>query len=114
MKNALKLLALALLSAAFTSCCGLGLCSDSIHGEQKTTTYETVPAGPKGGMDVQVPVVTTTKVKHPCTKCGSSFCAKDCCGIISKQVLSRRTTQGSSGEPHLGLIPTMKALAPTE
>ncbi len=115
MKNALKLLALALFSAAFSSCCGLGSCPGVIEGEKRITTYETVPShGAKGGVDVQVPVVTTEKVKHKCTKCGSSFCPKNCCGIISKNVLARATTQGGSGEPHIGLIPTMKVLAPAQ
>ncbi len=109
------LLAMALLSSAFTSCCGLGGCSGTIEGEETTTTYETIPSnGAKGGVDVQVPVVSTKKVKHRCKKCGSSFRAKSCCGILSKKIFERATTQGGTGEPHIGLIPTMKVLAPDQ
>ncbi|MFC4992264.1 hypothetical protein [Rubritalea tangerina] len=48
-----------------------------------------------------------------CTKCYSTFCPKPgCCGTVGNNVLSRATMQGGTGEPQLGLIPTMKTLAP--
>lgn len=34
------------------------------------------------------------------------------CDVVGDKVLTRATMQGGTGEPHLGLIPTMKTLAP--
>lgn len=51
--------------------------------------------------------------KQKCVKCLSFYCPKPgCCGTVGENVLSRATMQGGSGEPHIGLIPTMKTLAP--
>ena len=115
MKNAIKLFAIAILSITFSSCCGV-LCTGSIEGVKEVTTYETVRSeGAKGYSEVQVPVINKVKVKQQCVKCGSTFCPKpECCDIISKKVLARATTQGGSGEPHIGLIPTMKTIVPKE
>ena len=72
--------------------------------------------GSKGGITTETitvrrPVVKTVREEVPCGDCGSKFCAApDCCGIVPKSVLSRATIQGSSGEPHVGTIPTMKVL----
>lgn len=74
--------------------------------------------GPKGGLvktsetiTVRRPVVKIIREEVPCGDCGSKFCATpDCCGIVPVSVLSRATAQGGTGEPHVGLIPTMKVL----
>jgi hypothetical protein len=72
--------------------------------------------GGKGGMTTETitvrrPVTHTVREEVPCGDCGSKFCATpDCCGIVPVSVLSRATAQGGTGEPHLGLIPTMKVL----
>ena len=72
--------------------------------------------GAKGGtvsetITVRRPVTKTVRVEVPCGDCGSKFCPEpDCCGIVPVSVLSRATAQGGTGEPHLGVIPTMKVL----
>lgn len=51
--------------------------------------------------------------KQGCTSCLSVYCPKPgCCGTVGKGVFARATMQGGTGEPQLGLIPTMKTLAP--
>ena len=119
MKTTIQLLALAVLSLAFSSCCGLLPCVGSLTANKEVTTYEeqqvTVYSGKTSQVVTQrVPVTKTKKVRHFCWKCGSSFCPKpQCCGIVSPKVLARATSQGGSGEPGIGLIPTMKDLAPS-
>ena len=120
MKTTFQLIALAVISLAFSSCCGLLPCGGSLSAEREVTTFvetERTVYGGKGGKSSytvtdRVPHTTTEKVSTCCNNCGSSFCPKpQCCGIISKAVLSRATAQGGTGEPHIGLIPTMKVLA---
>ena len=49
-----------------------------------------------------------------CSSCGSSFHpVPGRCGKVNPKVLSRASAQ-ASGEPHIGLIPTMKDLAPSD
>lgn len=119
MKTTFQLLALAAISLAFSSCCGLLPCSGSLSAQKEVTTYTETQRtvyggkGAKGSSYVvtdRVPHTTTKRVGYCCRKCGSSFCPKSCCGIVGKGVLVRATAQGGTGEPHLGLIPTMKDL----
>ena len=118
MKTTLQLLALAILSLSFSSCCGLLPCGGSLSAEKQVTTFEESQRTVYGNktsyvVTDRVPVTTTKTVKQRCCKCGSSFCPKpQCCGIVSPQVLARATAQGGTGEPQIGLIPTMKTLAP--
>jgi hypothetical protein len=85
--------------------------------EREVTTYQEVQRTVYSGktshvVTDRVPVTTTQTVKHSCRKCGSSYCPKpQCCGIVSDTVLARATAQGGTGEPQIGLIPTMKILA---
>lgn len=114
MKTALKILATALVAMFFASCSQQAIYHDGSGNAVTSSQY--ISTG-KGGKEIsQEYIVAAPKVKetkHSCRKCGSSFCPKpDCCGTVSKAVLSRATMQGGSGEPHLGLIPTMKTLAP--
>ena len=118
MKTTFQLLALAILSLSFSSCCGFLPCGGSLSAEKEVTTYEESQRTVYGNktshvVTDRVPVTTTETVKHCCRKCGSSFCPKpECCGIVSSKVLARATAQGGTGEPQIGLIPTMKTLAP--
>jgi len=118
MKTTIQLIALALVSLAYSSCCGLLPCGGSLTAEKEVTTYtetqRTVYAGKSSYVVTdRVPHTTTKRVAHCCSKCGSSYCPKpECCGITSPKVLARATAQGGTGEPHIGLIPTMKTLAP--
>jgi hypothetical protein len=117
MKTTFQLFALAVLSLALSSCCGLLPCGGSLTAEKEVTTYQEVQRTVYSGktshvVTDRVPVTTTQTVKHRCNKCGSSYCPKpQCCGIVSDQVLARATAQGGTGEPQIGLIPTMKVLA---
>lgn len=121
MKTAIQFLAAAIVAAMFSSCCSVG--PGHIEGTKTVTvnhvTSRTYDPGPKGGMPYEVttsrPVHKEVAYKHTCTKCGSWYCPKpQCCDIVSKSVLARATAQGGTGEPHIGLIPTMKTLAPDE
>ncbi len=118
MKTTLQLLALAMLSLVYSSCCGFLPCGGSLSAEREVTELQEVPVEVVGKhrsytrIDL-VPVTVTETVEEGCKRCGSSYCATSgSCGIISKRVLARATGQGSTGEPHIGLIPTMKTLAP--
>ena len=117
MKTTFQLLALAIISLAFSSCCGFLPCGASLTAEKEVTTFtETERTVYDGKSSYTVtdhqPVTKKEKVSGHCKKCGSRFCPKpQCCGIVSKAVLSRATAQGGTGEPHIGLIPTMKTLA---
>jgi hypothetical protein len=83
------------------------------------TVYETVATGSKDGMTQTVErrvARTKTIVKKyrvPCTGCVRRYCPeKDCCGTTAQSVLVMASAQGSSGSPNIGLIPTMKVIAP--
>ena len=117
MKITFQLFALAVLSFAFSSCCGLLPCPGGLTAEKEVTTFKNSSATyytAKSSYTVHqsIPETHMVTVKKSCTKCGSSFCPKpQCCGIVSDTVLARATSQGGTGEPQLGLIPTMKVLA---
>ena len=117
MKTTIQLFALALLSLAFSSCCGFLSCGGSLTAQKEVTSYsesERTVYGGKSSKSVidRVPVTENKTITHFCKKCGSSFCPKpECCGIVSEEVLARATAQGGTGEPQIGLIPTMKTLA---
>lgn len=126
MKKSLHLGLLALLGLFLTSCCGIFSCENpnTVLKDVTETKYKTVSTvvdggyGAKGGVaystEEKVPYEVTTQVRvSKCTACLSRYCpTPGCCGTVGKQVLARRTAQGSTGEPHIGLIPTMKVLAP--
>lgn len=121
MKTAIQLLVAALIAAMFSSCCSLkrGYITGTKTVTVNQTTTSTYDPGDKGGLPYEVttttPVEKQVEHKHACIECGSWFCPKpECCDIASKSVLSRATAQSGTGEPHIGLIPTMKTLAPDE
>ena len=85
--------------------------------QKEVTTYQEVKRTVYSGKSSyvvtdRIPHTHNETVKESCVKCGSSFCPKpQCCGIVSNEVLARATAQGGTGEPQIGLIPTMKVLA---
>ena len=86
-----------------------------LEGEVVVIRFEGPKGGPGETVKVRRPVVKTVRKAVTCTSCGSWYCSDAaCCGIVSSQVLRRATAKGGSGEPHIGLIPTMKELAPEE
>ena len=131
MKKLLPLLLLGLVATLLPSCCGLfGCpqggkivnvgCENQSYTNREVTKYKVVKRmvdpGTKGGMpyevEEKVAYTETKKVKASCGTCGSTYCpSTGCCDIISAGVLKRATAQGGTGEPHIGLIPTMKVLA---
>ncbi len=138
MKKFTSLLLIALLAGMLQSCCSLGGlagccnksgkivkvgCENKNYVDQEVTRYKTVKRlvyptgkGSKGGVpyevDEQVAYTDTVRVEVKGAVCGSTYCpANDDCGIVSPAVLKRASAQGWSGEPHIGLIPTMKVLA---
>lgn len=122
--------AVLVLALALSSCCidckkgkrfGVASCEQEyIEVEETHWIEEEVYAdyGPKGGkggtVTVRRPVVRTVRKPVECGECGSWYCADPaCCDVVSNAVLRRATAQGGTGEPHIGLIPTMKVLAPS-
>ena len=133
MKNLALLLSVALLSLGFSSCCSMfGLTSQNagyrtVTKKVKTCQYDIVTEevytgdakGGKGGMteviEKKVPryKTVTKKVRVGCGSCVRYYCPKkDCCGTTSESTMKMATAQPAVGSPHIGLIPTMKPLAP--
>ena len=134
MKKLALLLSLAAISLGFSSCCSMfGVHSQSAGyrtetKQVKTCGYDIVTEevyvadsgkGGKGGMvqtiEKKVPryKTVTKKTRISCGPCVRLFCPKkDCCGTTSESTMRMATAQGGTGSPHIGLIPTMKPLAP--
>lgn len=135
MKKLLVLASVAVVSLGFSSCCSMfgSTASNSssyrIETKQvKTCGYDiiteevVIPGDAKSGKGGMVQVIekkvpryktVTKKVKIPCGKCTRLYCPKkDCCGTTSQEVINMSTAQGAVGSPHIGLIPTMKEIAP--
>lgn len=130
MKNLIRLAMMAAVALSFSSCCSMfGIqgrtaghvtetrqvktCRSEVVTEQvqvgtgKNATFETV--------ETRVPIfrTVTRKVRIPCEPCTRYYCPKkDCCGSTSESTIRMATAQGGVGSPHMGLIPTMKPLAP--
>lgn len=130
----IPLLALAAMSLGLSSCCSMfGWTKPNGYfvtetKQVKTCKYDIVsetvvtPGSSKSGKDGMVEVVekkvprmkTVTKKRWvsggPCVR---FFCPKnDACGNTSNSTRLMATSQGGVGSPHIGLIPTMKPLAP--
>jgi hypothetical protein len=130
MKNLVLLLSLAALSLGFSSCCSMfGGISQSAGYRTEThqvktcgydiVTEEVYTGSGKGGMvqtvEKKVPryKTVTKKVRIPCGSCVRYYCPKkDCCGTTSDSLRVMSSAQGPVGSPHIGLIPTMKPIAP--
>lgn len=125
MKKFLQLASLLVVSISFSSCCSMfsGLAPAQYRTEKvKTCGYETITqevpvAGSKGGLTqtitTKVPKYKTVKHVVYCGKCTRYYCPdKDCCGTTGPGTRKMATAQGGVGSPNLGLIPTMKPLAP--
>ena len=134
MKNLALLLSLAAISLGFSSCCTMFGISSQGSGyrtetrQVKTCQYDIVTEevyspgdakSGKGGMmqtiEKKVPryKTVTKKVRIPCGSCVRLYCPKkDCCGTTSESTRVLASAQGPVGSPHIGLIPTMKPIAP--
>ncbi len=134
MKNLLMLVSLAAVSLGFSSCCSMFGSPSQTAGyrtetrQVKTCGYDIITEqvvipgdarSGKGGMvqtiEKKVPryKTVTKKVRIPCGSCVHHYCPKkDCCGTTSEQTLNMTTAQSATGSPHIGLVPTMRKLAP--
>lgn len=105
-------------SSIFSRMFGCGSNKQNGHcGETLTKTVteieETTHNSSKGGAYVTSEIVTKeVQVPVTCPDCITKFkpCPK-CCGGVSDTVIRRASAQGWNGNPHIGLIPTMKVLA---
>jgi hypothetical protein len=131
MKNLVLLATLIAVSLGFSSCCSMFGVTAQSSGyrtetrQVKTCHYDTITEevfvqdGSKGGMvqtvEKRVPryKTVTKKVRIPCGSCVRFYCPKsDCCGTTSESTRLLASAQGSVGSPNIGLIPTMKPIAP--
>ena len=134
MKNLALLLSLAAISLGFSSCCSMFGLSAQGSGyrtetrQVKTCGYDIVteqvvtPGDAKSGKGGMVQTVekkvpryktVTKKVRVSCGSCVRFYCPKsDCCGTTSDSIRVMSTAQGPVGSPHIGLVPTMKPIAP--
>jgi hypothetical protein len=129
MKKLLTLLSLVAITLGFSSCCSMFGRSGSTAGyrtetkQVKTCHYdvvtETIPSDSKGGMaqtiEKKVPryKTVTKKIRVPCERRTHFYCPKkDCNGTTSAKALTMVSAQGPTGSPSIGLMPTMKKLAP--
>jgi hypothetical protein len=131
MKNLVLLASLIAVSFSFSSCCSMFGWSDQYAGyrtetrQVKTCKYdivtEEVAGSSKGGKDGMVETVekrvprykTVTKRVPVLRSCARYYCPKkDGCGTTHESTRVLASSQGSVGSPNLGLVPTMKPIAP--
>ena len=130
MKNVIFLASLVAVSLGFSSCCSMFGYTNQFAGyrtetrQVKTCYYDTVTkevrvGDGKDGMtqtvEERVPryKTVTKRVGIKRTACVRHYCPKkDACGTTSEQTRQMASAQGSVGSPNIGLIPTMKPIAP--
>jgi hypothetical protein len=124
MKNFVLTTLLVATAVGLSSCCCLLGSKKSYKTKEtyvaryKTVTKEVqVATGAKGCIETQtvqqkVPVYKTRYTTHY-TGCVRTYCARDgACGTPGENVVKMSTSQAGVGSPHIGLVPTMKPLAP--
>lgn len=134
MKNLLMLVSLVAVSLGFSSCCSMFGNHSQTAGyrtetkQVKTCGYDiiteevVIPGDAKSGKGGMVQTIekkvpryktVTKKVRIRCGTCARFYCPKkDCCGSTSQAVVNMSSAQGPVGSPHIGLLPTMKKIAP--
>ncbi len=134
MKDLALIATLIAASLSFSSCCSMfGIPSfasnyRTVTKQVKTCGYDIVteevivPGDSKSGKGGMVQTVekkvpryktVTSHVAVHTGPCVHHYCpTKDKCGTTSEYTRGLASTQGSVGSPNLGLIPTMKPLAP--
>lgn len=127
-KLVLLLLSLVAVTLGFSSCAMTG-CPTFTAGSYeetykvKTCGYDIVREekviDAKSGLvevtETKVPryKTKTRKVWAKCPKCTRFYCVKKgCCGSSTEAARKLATAQPSSGSPFIGLVPTMKPIAP--
>jgi hypothetical protein len=125
MKKLLLLASAAVVSFGLSSCCCMfgGLAKTQYRTEtvracgHDTVSREVRVGDSKSGLTqtVTTRVPRYKKEKHAvyCHNCTHYYCPdKACCGANGEGLYRIASAQGSVGSPNLGLIPTMKQLAP--
>jgi hypothetical protein len=132
MKNLFLITSLIAVTFSFSSCCSMFGWSDQYAGYRTEThqvktckydvvTEEVMTSGSKGGKGGMVETIekkvprykTVTKRVPVLRQCTRYYCPKkDGCGTTSESVRVLASAQGSVGSPNIGLIPTMKPIAP--
>jgi hypothetical protein len=128
MKNLLVLLSLAVASLGLSSCkmfsapAGNAGYVETTHQRKlcgHDIVREEVLIDAKSGLtevrETKVPryKTVTKKERVPCTKCTRYYWPSEgCCGSDTSDARRMATAQPSSGSPFIGLIPTMKEIAP--
>ena len=118
---------LAVTALGLSSCCcmfgGLGKAEHKTV-EKRVCGYDTVTKevqvsskDAKGGMLTETvttkgPRYKNVKVKDN-ARCVRSYCpGRGTCGNTTETTINMATDQGGVGSPHIGLVPTMRVLAP--
>jgi len=134
MKNLVLLATVVTASLGFSSCCSMFGNTSQTDGYRTVTkqvktcgydivTEEVIVPGDsksgKGGMvqtiEKKVPryKTVTKQVAVHGSACARYYCpTKDHCGTTSEATRNLASAQGSVGSPNIGLIPTMKPIAP--
>jgi hypothetical protein len=128
MKNLLLLLSLAAVSIGLSSCKMFPAPARGAGYEESTyqrklcgydVVREEVLIDAKSGLtevrETKVPryKTVTKKERVPCPKCTRYYwLSEGCCGSSTEEARKMATAQPSSGSPFIGLIPTMKKIAP--
>ncbi len=130
MKNLVLLASTIAVSLGFSSCCSMFGWSDQYAGyrtetrQVKTCKYdivtEEVVRSSKSGKDTiettekRVPRYKTVTKRIPVLRqCARHYCPKkDGCGSTHESVRVLSSAQGSVGSPNIGLVPTMRPIAP--
>jgi len=131
MKNLVLLASLIAASLGLSSCSTMFGTTSQNSGyrvetrQVKTCKYDiiteeiAIPGGGKSGMtqtvEKKVPryKTVTKKVRVSCGSCVRFYFTNNgCCGTTSESTRMNSSAQGSVGSSNLGLIPTMKPIAP--
>lgn len=129
MKKLLSLLPLLIVTLGLSSCCSMSGSPESAGNYTEETikkrvcgydiVREEVVIDAKSGLtevrETKVPRYkqVTKRTKVPCPDCTRYYYLPEgCCGSDSSAARKMATAQGSSGSPFIGLIPTMKPIAP--
>lgn len=121
MKNLRVFFPVLAVALSFSSCCSMfGVNKRQFREERVVAGYdkveEQVPVeGSKAGLSVTAfKKVPRYKMKKVFVPCGGPrlYCADKECGSTGTKTLQMASTQGSVGSPNLGLIPSMKKIAP--
>jgi hypothetical protein len=130
MKNLLFLTSLITASLSLPSCCSMFGYSNQFAGyrtetrQVKTCHYDIVTKEVRTGegkdgmtqtVEERIPrhKTVTKRVGIKRTACVQRYCPKkDACGTTSESTRQMASSQGSVGSPNIGLIPTMKPIAP--